>query len=451
MKRRDFLKASAAAAIGTPLIANAWQKPSISSPMEDTWFNEPWRDVYNPKEFICVKPAVHILGTNTLGIWWKTNDIAAGWVDASQDGGKTYRRYWLEVDGVRSTNTCTHVAVIDDYDSSKPLKFRAVSRPIAEFGRFGQVRYKGEEIPGVNLKAYKVGINAYNKFNRERINKYTGEEHIYEGEVAAIDSNEYNVVMFNNIHHSLALYPELLKYAPKSVALAVFAGDIVDFSRSDADLDKHLSAPMAYVCKHLKCLSCFTRGPREFMGPYAQFVRKHIAYSDNPFYRAFSIGATRFALLDSAIPTLSEDPMQLDKYATKSYLKRERRWLEREVASREWKESANRVAFAHIPPCKEKEFMPFGNSGYQNIITNLYEVVEKDLSLLMAGHLGNGRYYKRGVFAPFPVVVGGGPKKTRGPKVSNIATLSVLSVKGDSLEVYQIGFDGKENFRERIG
>jgi hypothetical protein len=31
-----------------------------------------------------------------------------------------------------------------------------------------------------------------------------------------------------------------------------------------------------------------------------------------------------------------------------------------------------------------------------------------------------------------------------------MATLSVLSVKGDSLEVYHIGLDGKENFREKV-
>lgn len=444
MKRRDFLKASVAAAFGAPLVADAWQKPSISSPMQDTWFNELWRDIYNPKEFICVKPAVHILGTNTLGIWWKTNDIAVGWVDASQDGGKTYRRYWLEVDGVRSTNTCTHVAVIDDYDSSKPLKFRVVSRPIAEFGRFGQVRYKGEEIPGVNLKAYKVGINAYNKFNRERINKYTGEEHIYEGEVAAINHDEFNVIMFNDIHHSLGLYPELLKYAPKSVALAVFAGDILDHSRSDADFDKHLSSPMAYVGKELKCLTSFARGNHEMMGLYAQFVRNHIPLFDGAFYGAFSIGSTRFAVLDSGMPTNSEDPMLLDRFAMEPYLKRERRWLEGEMASKEWKGAANRVAFAHIPPIGDTQ------KEYRNIDANLYKVVENDLSLLMAGHVHDGRYRKSGSMAKFPVLTGGGPYKTRGAKGNHMATLSVLSVKGASLEVYQIGLDGKENFREKV-
>lgn len=444
MKRRDFLKASVAAAFGAPLVADAWQKPSMSRPMQDSWFNEPWQGMYDPNDFICVKPAVHIIGTNRLGVWWKTKDIAVGWVDASQDGGATYRRYWLERDGVRSTNTCTHIAVIDDYDSSKPLKFRAVARPIAEYGRFGQVRYKGETIPGVNLKAYDVGIYAYEKFARERAKRYTGEEYVYEGEVAAVNPGDYNVVMFNDIHHTLGFYPELIKYAPKSVAFAVFAGDILDHARSDADFDKHLSAPMAYVGKELRCLTCFSRGNHEMMGVYSRYVRDHIALFDDSFYGAFSIGSVRFAVLDTGVPTVREDPMLLDGYAMGPYLKRERRWLERESASEEWKSAEKRVAFAHIPP------YPDTAKEYRSINSEIYKVVENDLSLLMAGHLHNGRYHKPGTMAKFPVVVGGGPYRTRSAKGNRIATMSVLSVKGDSLEVYQVGLDGKESFRMKI-
>jgi hypothetical protein len=144
------------------------------------------------------------------------------------------------------------------------------------------------------------------------------------------------------------------------------------------------------------------------------------------------------------MPSASEDPMLLDRFAMEPYLKRERRWLEGEMASKEWKGATNRVAFAHIPPVG-------GNSKeYRNINAYLYGPLEKNLTLLMAGHVHDGRYYKSGGMAKFPVLTGGGPYKTRGTKGNHMATLSVLSVKGASLEVYQIGLDGKENFREKV-
>lgn len=442
MDRRKFLKFSALAACGAPLAADAWEKPRPILSAAETWVDEPWKDVYLPDEFITVKPSVHRVGTDSLAFWWRTADIATGWVEVSQDGGATWRKCWYENDGIRSSNTTFHMAVMDGYDCTKPLKYRAVSRPIAEFARFGQVRYSGETIPGVKLDVYRVSYK-YRGFNLARSKNYTGEVHVAEGEILPIDPENFKIVMLNNIHHQHKTLEVLLERVPENPALVVFNGSIIDFMRSEEDMNRYLNAPLAYYCRHLKCPVRFIRGLRETMGPYARYLRKHIPLQDNAFYGAFSIGRTRLLMMDTPRQSFKEELEGESFVAMRELYARQNRFLLGEVAGDDWKKASRRIAFSVYSPetgeaARDSEFNKL-----------LFDPIGKDLSLLMAAGspLGVRKFIPAGGIARYPVAVGGGKRNKNPVKGDPLAAVTVLSVRKDSCEVTQIDCAGEEVYR----
>ena len=442
MNRRDFLKLSAFAAVGAPFGAKAWEKPQPPFDPNEDWPKEAWENAYRPKDFIYVKPAATLVGDHAVAIIWKTQEIATGWAEVSQDGGATWKRVWSGDDGICDILRTTHIALVEDYDPAKPLKYRVVSRPIAEYSRFGPVRYSGETIPDGKLTGYYIG-RGYKPFAKARAEKYTGEEFVEEGEVGAIDAVE--IAMFTDVHHSIPYYPKLLKAVPENLSLAVFAGDICDFSRSAPDFEKHLMAPMSYLSRTKKCLVRFVRGNHETMGLYAAHVRTHVALQDNAFYGALTIGDTRFVFLDTGNESHAAKRLDPDDFfRMPAYFAQENAWLRREVASADWKNAKRRIAFAHIPPSYAVE------GGRCAEITEMYRTLgDAGLTLLCAGHVHDGSFVPPEAGRPFPMAIGGGPYDKRG-KFNSIATVTRVTVKKDALTVRQYDLNGDEVFNVNV-
>lgn len=443
MNRREFLGFSALAAMGLPWEAKAWEKSiPVLNPEDDAWVKAPWQGSYRPQEFITVTPSVQPVGDGRVAIWWKTQGPATGWADVSQDGGKTWRRAWTETDGFRDVNRCDHLALVEDYDPTKPLKYRAVSRPIAECSMWGYFRYSGEKLPPKALKGYYIDYKAYEALEKERRTKYAGDEFVEEGEVAAIPAGTLDIAMFNDVHHSIGHYPKLLdKLGASTLSLAVFAGDICDFSRSEPDYDKHLSAPLSYVSRRMKCLTRYVRGNHELMGLYSPFVRNHVALQDGCLYGALTIGDTRLLFLDTGNGKKTGPDSFCDM---ETYYRRENRWLEKELASPAWTGAKRRIAFAHIPP-------PCGpyNPG-ELLMKYVYSPLEKaNVTLMMAGHEHVAKFHPAGGKCPYPCIIGGGPL-AKADSEESVATVTVASVRSDGLTVRQVDLDGVEVCNVRI-
>ena len=443
MNRREFIGLSALAAAGLPLGAKAWEKTiPVLGPEDDEWAKAAWQNSYRPQEFITVTPSVQPVGDGQVAIWWKTQGPATGWADVSQDGGQTWRRVWSETDGFRDANRCDHLALVEDYDPTKPLKYRVTSRPIAECSMWGHYRYSGEKLPPKALKGYYVNYKAYEELKKERRTKYAGDEFVEEGEVAAIPAGTLDIAMFNDVHHTIGHYPKLLdKLGASTLSLAVFAGDICDFSRSGPDYDKHMAAPMSYVSRRMKCLSRYVRGNHELMGLYSPFLRNHVALQDGCLYGAVTIGDTRLLFLDTGNGA-KPDPNSLCDMET--YYRRENRWLEKELASSAWTGAKRRIAFAHIPP-------PCGpyNPGVL-LMKYIYSPMEKaNVTLMMAGHEHVAKFHPAGGKCPYPCVIGGGPlAKSSGNE--SPATVTLASVRPDGLTVRQVDIEGRELCSVRI-
>ena len=442
MNRREFLKIGALAAAGAPLGAKAWDKPMpFLDPSED-WMTQDWEDAYVWKDFIFVKPSVQPIGDGQVALQWVTREMATSWAEVSQDGGRTWTRIWGERDGIRDVFTRRHLAVVENYDLTRALKYRVVARPISEASQWGNVRYAGENLAPGSLQGYYIKAKEYKELVRRRKESgYEGEAYTAEGEIAAIAPSGFDVAMVNDVHHNIPFYPDFLKCMSDKTALAVFAGDICDHARSPDDFDKHLMAPMAYLSMHRHCLVKYVRGNHETMGPYARNVRDHIALENDAFYGAMTIGETRLVFLDTGnVGADDEFSWTQFYYGMDHYFRREIAWLRDETASSAWKGARYRIAFAHIPPER------------QTRVNWLYDVLNgANLSLLMAGHEHYAHFEPSRGGTPYPLVIGGGPTRDHGKRGEPIATVSTLSVRPEGLSVVQTGIDGKEIFREKIG
>jgi len=427
--------------------ATKWPKPQPPFGADESWPNEAWEAAYRPDEFVFLKPSAQLVGTNAVAFFWKSRAIAYGWAEVSQDGGATWTKVWGEQDGVCDANTLTHVAVFTDYDPTKPLKYRTVTRPIAAFSRWGNVRFVGETLPENALTGYYVDMKSYKALVKERAAGYKGVEYVDAGELAPALGETFDIVMFNDTHHGIQFYPALLdNLGLKRASLAVFAGDICDHSRSEADFDKHLAAPMTYLTQRLGCLTRFVRGNHELMGLYARHVRNHVALQDNAFYGAATVGDTRLLFLDTAADVV-HDPNGLHQnfLDPAPYFRRQGDWLRRELASSEWKEAKRHIAFSHIPP-RYRKIRP------SKVLAEALMDPLKDakLTLFCAGHEHDGSFHPPIPEQPYPLVVGGGPYEKNNAKGTGIQTVTHLSVGKDAIAIRQVDLNGTVTVDEGI-
>lgn len=444
MNRRGFLKGVALAAMGTPFGAAAWDRPVPPLGEAEDWYKQTFLDgAYKWDEFIHVKPFVQPIGERTLSIMWQTRYAAYAWMMVSQDEGATWRRVWSQKDGIRDVNTTFHEAVVADWDPSKKLLYRVVARPIEMRSQWGNVKFFGEDLPNKALQGYYIDQKAWKALVKDRKeNGYKGEEFSEEGVLKPIDPEDFSLVMFNDVHHGNPRYPKLIGHAPENTALAFFCGDICDHARSEEDFNCFLSAPMSYVSRKLKCGVRFSRGNHETMGLYAPFVRRHVATPGGRLYDAFSIGGTRILNLDTG-EVGSDDGFDWTQnyYGMDEYFAEERAWIEREVASGEWKGAKKRIVFAHIPPdgkTRVKElYAPLAAAG---------------VTLLMCGHVHDGKFHAPCEARPYPMVTGGGPydKPHKNPEINQLATISTARITSSGVKVAQRDLNGHEIFQTNL-
>lgn len=439
MKRREFLTA-AFAATSAPALA-AFPKPEHPVKMGETWMYEPF-GAYLPYEFVYLKPHVELMDGGLLSVIWMSREIASGWTEWSQDGGRSWRRSWTSRDGFRSCLETVHRSVLEGADLTKPLKFRTVTRPVSSYG--SHFEYLGE--PQSPLS----GANSYDQ-RRRRLDQsrvdFKGVEYIDEGEIGPVvePDGTQNTIMFNDLHHGYgSLCSKLMpKVSDRPVNLAVFAGDIIDHARSKFDFDQYLSGSLAYVGRQLKCACRYVRGNHELMGAYGSHLRDVVAPAgDHPFYAAATLGGLRAVFLDSGADGPDGDWTNMDLFDFNRFFKEETAWLDRETSGEEWKKAKKRVAFIHIPPVYGRDKTRFCGDARR---VGMYRILrDRGLDLMMAGHTHNPLFAKpyEGLTS-YPTAIGGSPNPRN-------ATVTRCVYSNGSLTVDQFMTDGTVNFKETI-
>ncbi len=412
-------------------------------PDDRLWVDEPWNGSYVPDDFVFVKPHASLAGDGKLEIVWLTRKPATGWVEWSQDGGKTWTRTRTAKYGLYDVYERIHKTLLKGVDFSRPVLYRAFSLPVLE-GATGHVRYVGEEdAPWVAYKQWAAKtINAFTN----TIENAGAEKYVEEGVVNALapEGGVTSILSFNDVHHAVPYYEGNLRHLGEgNVALSVFNGDIIDHSRSEEDIVKFLTSAMTYVGKQTGCAVRYVRGNHELTHLMARHLPDYVGLQDDRLYGAVTVGGARIAFLDSAVysPKSWWGNAEFEEYVAE-----QAEWLKREVASDAWRNADWRLVFSHVPadPGVVRNCL---KRGTQDINTLLYGILkDAKVDAFFGAHYHDARVIEPSDIFPFPTFIGGGSMPSGG----QIQTLTRIDIRGkEEIAVRCTNYAGS-NVYERV-
>lgn len=393
-------------AVGVVVAAKAQTAADNPKVFDDgKWRTEPWLDCFVPDDFICVKPHVSLVGRAAAEVVWLTKEPGSGWVDWTQDGWATTNRAWSSKYGVRDFNERIHKSRVAGFDPCRKVEYRAVSMKLIQVAT-GHIRFEGE--PDYDWRDRK----SWSALAVKRRDYTSGAvTHVEEGSFGPLErpGGRFSIIAFNDVHHSLPIYTNLLKYAGGEVDFAIFNGDIIDHCRSEDDIVKHVNAPMAHVGRALNCPVRYVRGNHELVQAFPRHLADYMGLQDGRFYGAVTVGGIRMLFLDTG-SCCPDDATQKgrDEWDFDGYIAEENAWLKSELASAEWKDAKVRLVFAHIPPVwRDRKGDLHAEAGRVGEFLALLN--GQGVAAFIGAHQHTPQRLEPNEFADYPVFIGGAP------------------------------------------
>ncbi len=310
---------------------------------------------------IAVPPWVEILAGDSMGVGWMTAEPADGHVEWTQKPGEAadsdWRRSTASKHGLVQANSTIQKAVLKGYDPTKPLRLRAVSRPIVKFQPY-KVEY------GEPVKSVEVEIRPLRR-----------------GDGSA------SFVVLNDVHDHIQFYPLLTPLPGSDFDFAVLAGDIVTDPMTEKQVVESLLLPMAWLASRgIPCF--FLRGNHETRGAMARRLHEYLVLPFDRYYAAMTFGPMRLLLLDTG----EDKPDSSVEYSGlvdfDAYMEDQRDWLAAEITSDAHEAATWHVAVQHIPPDyrtpPEKKW--YGPTRIETLFGPLYDAGKLDLIVAAHNH-----------------------------------------------------------------
>ena len=245
---------------------------------------------------------------------------------------------------------------------------------------------------------------------------------------------DFTVVVFNDLHDSYPLFDKLLPFVKEiPYNLVIFNGDCI----ADVQTEDNAIRTIAHYSHGIganSVPSIYMRGNHETRGAYSPFLWNLLGMMDGHSYGAFSVGDTRFVLLDCGEDKPDDHPVYYGLNDFTRFRKDQAEFLKKEIASKEFQSASRRILMHHIPvygmgadsfvPCRDEWGATLAGAPFDlclNAHTHRFTYIPK-------GAEGNN----------FPVVVGGGSNEQSATvmilqKQGKEMTLTVLNSSGETL------------------
>lgn len=340
-------------------------------------------------------------GTDEMTVMWLTNVPARSWVEYGTDPNNLKRaRTFLE--GEMVANNLINRIHLTDLEPGTKYYYRAVSQEITRYSSY----YKefGDTVR-TDLKSFTTWSD---------------------------DIKDFRVIVYNDIHSNMAMFKKLHALVDtKPYDLVIFNGDCFDDVEVENDIVGRLQTYTPLI-KSDEIPSIFIRGNHETRGEYSPLLWNYLGRMHNRSYSAFSMGDTRFVLLDCGEDKPDDHWVYYDMNDFTQHRLDQAEFLKHELQSEAFKDADKRILIHHIPlfgrnldsyaPCSDLwipilEDAPFNVS--LNAHTHRHEVIEKGVEK-----------------NNFPVIIGGGNREPGG-------TVMVLEKKGSNLRLEVINAAGE--------
>ncbi len=341
-------------------------------------------------------------GTDEMTVMWLTNVPARSWVEYGTDPADMKRaRTFLE--GVMVANNKINQVRLTDLRPGTRYYYRVVSQEITRYSSY----YKefGDTVRS-DIKSFTTWSDY---------------------------SKDFRVIVYNDIHSNMTMFQKLHSLIDsKPYDLVIFNGDCFDDVEVENDIVRRLQTYTPRI-KSDEIPSIFIRGNHETRGEYSLHLWDYLGRMGGRSYSAFSLGDTRFVLLDCGEDKPDDHWVYYDMNDYTQHRVDQAEFLKKEVQSTAFKKANKRVLIHHIPifgfkpdsfsPCSDL-WIPVLKKTPFNVSLNAhmhrYRIIEK-------GEDGNN----------FPVIIGGGNTEPDG-------TVMVLEKKGDKLTLEVINAAGEK-------
>ncbi|MCL1973324.1 MAG: metallophosphoesterase [Bacteroidetes bacterium] len=251
--------------------------------------------------------------------------------------------------------------------------------------------------------------------------------------------DSFTAVIFNDLHDNYPLFDKLLQHLESvSYDLVIFNGDCIADVQTEDKAVGTISTYSSGIGAD-KVPSVYVRGNHETRGAYSPFLWNLIGMMDGHSYGAFSVGDTRFVLLDCGEDKPDDHWVYYGLNDFTQFRRDQAEFLEKEVASQTFLSAAKRVLIHHIPVygMREDAFVPCRDEWGDML-------AEAPFDLCLNAHTHRFRHIPQGTDGNnFPVVIGGGSNEEGATvmilrKQEEKMTLTVLNAKGETLLLLEV-------------
>lgn len=364
------------------------------------------------KNFFVAGPYIQNLSATEVTLMWITHKNSFSWVEYGE-GTYTSKREFGYNNGLIEANNRINRVTISNLKPGTTHKYKIVSTEI--LGYRGSVVQFGETISSVMLQF----------------------------KTPALQEEEIKVAIMNDVHDRPQTFHQMLyrhgfKGNDRDYDFVVYNGDMFDHIGTEQQLIKHLLEPSTQIFAQ-ELPFVLVQGNHECRGSFARALPNYFTYPDNKYYFSFTRGPVRFLVLDSGEDKTDDSVEYGGLAAFDKYRETQKRWLEKEIESEDFKKAAFRVLIIHISPWHSGDW--HGTTHCRSTFGPVLNKARIDLQL--SGHTHRYTTHEANSDHNFPIMIGGGP-------ITGNRTLIKLHADNKEMNVSMTKDDGEVVGKLRI-
>jgi hypothetical protein len=343
-------------------------------------------------------PYLQNMMPDEVTIMWVAGKNSISWVEYGE-GNNLSKKSFAYVHGLIEANNRINKITLRDLKPGKAHKYRIVSTEILN-------------VKGPNYQFGEPLVSQQFAF-----------------QTPAANEEEFKTVIFNDIHDRPQIIPELLYrhgYTGNKpdYDFVVFNGDCFDWVNNESQINEHLIKPCVDIFAQ-QVPFILTQGNHECRGAFARNIKNYFAYPEDKFYYSFTRGPVRFVILDSGEDKTDDHWEYGGLCAFDQYREIQKKWLEKEIESDDFKKAAFRVVLIHISPYHSGDW--HGTLHCREVFGPLLNKGKVDLQI--SGHTHRYATHDPDATHSYPIVIGGGPLEGNRTLIKLHATAKELNLK----------------------
>ena len=347
---------------------------------------------------IVVGPYLQNMGTNEVTIMWITHKNSFSWVEFGA-GNSTNKREVGYNNGLIEANNRINKITLTGLNPGADHKYRILSTEV--------LGYKNSTV----------------LFGETLVSPY------YSFKTPAANEEEFKMIVFNDIHDRPQIIPQMLYrhgYTgnTRDYDFVVFNGDCFDWVTEEKQMVEHLIKPTVDIFAS-EFPFILTQGNHECRGSFSRQIPAYFAYPEDKYYYAFTRGPVRFVILDSGEDKTDDNVEYGGLSAFDRYRETQKKWLEKEVESSDFKKAQFRILLIHISPWHSGDW--HGTMHCREVFGPVLNKAKIDLQI--SGHTHRYMTHDADATHNFPIVIGGGPLEGKRTLIKLHATSKELNLK----------------------